>query len=90
MQNLFELKVNLWNQKWIYWELVKTKVGLFAELETNICERQNLLNKPSKMFAYTGQVELILSLSKSKEMQEMSEDFWNIPKKECEAYKLSH
>ena len=48
----------------------KVDVELFAQLETNICERKNLLNQKSNTFAHTGQVELmILSY---KRMQEMS------------------
>ena len=51
----------------------KVDVELFAQLETNICERKNLLNQKSNTFAHTGQVELmILSY---KRMQEMSKDF---------------
>ena len=47
-------------------------VELFAQLETNICERKNLPNQKSNTFAHTGQVELIFSY---KRMQEMSKDF---------------
>ena len=52
------------------WELVvfgfqsKVDVELFAQLETNICERKNLLNQKSNTFAHTGQVKLILSFVK--------------------------
>ena len=58
------------------WELVvfgfqsKVDVELFAQLETNICERKNLLNQKSNTFAHTGQVELMILSYKG--MQEMS------------------